>query len=99
MNLSNISSVSKLAPLLILLKEPENILPVSSGGKIDENTINISAMLNALPVITRVVLIPAAIPRLLAETEFIIAARFGELNSPIPPPIKDKGIMRSINET
>lgn len=77
--------------LVISANEPEKILPVSSGGKIIENTINTSAILKALPVITSVVLIPAAIPRLFGETEFIIAARLGELKIPIPLPIKDRG--------
>lgn len=88
-----------LGLLLISANEPVKILLVSPGGKISENMIKISAMLKALPVMTRVVLIPAAIPRLFGETEFIIAARLGELNIPIPLPIKDKGRTNSENET
>jgi hypothetical protein len=46
------------------LNEPEKISLVSSVGNIIENIKNTNATLKALPVITSVVLIPAAIPLL-----------------------------------
>ncbi len=52
---------------------------------------NTSPILNALPVITIIVLIPAATPLLNGGTEFIMVALLGEANIPIPAPIKING--------
>ena len=55
--------------------------------------------LNVLPVRTKVVLVPAAIPLLLAGTELIISALFGEAKMPIPAPINERGNKVSLNDT
>lgn len=52
---------------------------------------NTSPILNALPVMTIIVLIPAATPLLNDGTELMIIALLGEANIPIPAPTSTSG--------
>ena len=52
---------------------------------------NTSPILNALPVMTIIVLIPAATPLLNDGTELIIVALLGEANIPILTPTSTSG--------
>ena len=53
---------------------------------------NTRPILNAFPVITKVVLILADTPLLYVDTEVIIDALFGEANIPIPTPTRRNGV-------
>ena len=70
----------------------------ASEGSKAENIKKTNPMLNALPVITNVVLIPAAIPLRLGGTEFIMVALLGDVNIPIPAPMSASGSMASTYE-
>ena len=89
--LSNITCLEILVFVEVSSNVPAKMLFACSGGNVTENIRKTSATLNALPVITNVVLVPAAIPRLFWGTEFIIAVRFGDVNIPIPAPIRVSG--------
>lgn len=69
-----------------------------SAGSKAENIKKTNPILNALPVITSVVLIPAATPLLFGGTEFIMVARLGDANIPIPAPMSASGSIASIYE-
>ena len=78
--------------------EPEKMTSTASDGNKVENIKKTNPILNALPVITNVVLIPAATPLLLGGTEFIMVALLGDANIPIPAPTSAKGRIASIYE-
>jgi hypothetical protein len=69
-----------------------------SDGNRAENIKNTNPILNALPVITKVVLIPAATPLLFGDTEFMMVALLGDVNIPIPAPINASGNIASAYE-
>src|ERR1022692_675642 len=48
-------------------------------------------MLKLIPATSRVVLVPDAIPLASAGTEFMIDARLGDWNRPIPAPTNERG--------
>lgn len=80
------------------LVEPEKMSPIDSDGNRAENIKKTNPMLNALPVITKVVLIPAATPLLFGGTEFIMVALLGDVNIPIPAPMSASGSIASTCE-
>ena len=69
-----------------------------SEGSKAENIKKTNPILNALPVMTSVVLIPAATPLLFGGTEFIMVARLGDVNIPIPAPMSASGSIASTYE-
>jgi hypothetical protein len=71
--------------------DPVKMCCVSCNGIIWVKTKNTRPILKALPVITIVVLIPAATPLLWGGTELIVVALLGEANIPIPDPNKTSG--------
>lgn len=75
--------------------DPVKMLWAASNGITWVNTKNTKPILKALPVITNVVLMPAATPRLCDGTELMIVALLGEANIPIPAPTNTSGIMDS----
>jgi hypothetical protein len=62
--LSNITCLEILVFVEVSSNVPAKMLFACSGGNVTENIRKTIATLNALPVITNVVLVPAAIPRL-----------------------------------
>src|SRR5579875_989214 len=60
-------------------------------GVVSAMTLKAIPMLNVFPVLTRVVLMPEAMPLLLGGAEFIMEDLFGDANTPIPAPMRTSG--------
>jgi len=82
----------------VLFVDPEKSTTTTSAGNKAENIKKTNPILNALPAITKVVLIPAATPLLLGGTEFIMVALLGDVNIPNPAPMSASGSIASAYE-
>ena len=84
--------LTKLAPFDKATPSPKKTVSSSEMGTYLASMRNDKPRLVVLPRVTRVVVIPDAIPLRCAGTEFITAVLLGAANIPMPAPIKTRGV-------